>query len=452
MLPHALLIAAMAIAQVPGQSIADAPRAVAASDTGQTSGGGSGNSCPLFAPGSWLNPCCDLGPQWKLCDAPCLKANNVTIAGWSAQSYTLNTSSPADRFNGPVGWTDRSNDYQLNQLYFYAEKATKTDGCGTDFGYRADVLLGTDYRFNTESGLETRGYFTSPKISTERFYGTSFPQFYGEVAVDDWKFKVGHYYCPVGYEFVAANGNFFPSKAWCPQNEPYTMTGAMGTYTASKDVSIGGGIMHGWDNFDNSNPFWSYIGSVTLKFSNDSSLSIQNIAGNELNQNNDFSFRYLQTNVYTLPLKKISDKLTYVGQVDFGYQADALTSGHAARWYALNQYWFYKVSDCLTYGIRCEWFRDEEGFRIGGFLGTTPDGSLRGLSTDRAGYIGSFYEITLGANYKYTANTMIRPYVRFDWFSGVSTDPQHTGLPEKPFDGGTGNSQTLAGFDVVTLF
>ena len=90
----------------------------------------------------------------------------------------------------------------------------------------------------------------------------------------------------------------------------------------------------------------------------------------------------------------------------------------------MNQYLFYKVSDCLTYGIRYEWFRDEDGYRVGGFLGsvspTNDRGPLRGLSGARSGYAGNFFEITVGANYKFTANTTIRPYVRFDWFSGVS--------------------------------
>jgi len=31
---------------------------------------------------------------------------------------------------------------------------------------------------------------------------------------------------------------------------------------------------------------------------------------------------------------------------------------HNGKWYGLNQYLFYKVSDCMTYGIRAEWFRD----------------------------------------------------------------------------------------------
>ena len=141
-------------------------------------------------------------------------------------------------------------------------------------------------------------------------------------------------------------------------------------------------------------------------------------------------------------------------QSDFGYQNNALLSGHAARWYGLNQYLFYKVSDCLTYGIRYEWFRDEEGFRVGGFLGTTANGlSTRGWGVNPAqgGYVGNFFEVTMGANYKYTANTTIRPYARFDWYSGgtaIATNPTNL----RPFDNGTGNSQTLLGFDVVTVY
>ena len=80
---------------------------------------------------------------------------------------------------------------------------------------------------------------------------------------------------------------------------------------------------------------------------------------------------------------------------------------------------------------------------------TTPDGSTRGLATNRFGYTGSFYEVTFGANYKRSANITIRPYVRFDWFSG---DSPAANL--RPFDDGFGNSQTLVGLrrgDVVLV-
>ena len=58
--------------------------------------------------------------------------------------------------------------------------------------------------------------------------------------------------------------------------------------------------------------------------------------------------------------------------------------------------------------------------RVGGFWAKPRTVRLVVLSNDRFGYAGSFYEVTIGANWKYSANTTIRPYVRFDWFSGDS--------------------------------
>jgi hypothetical protein len=422
------------------------------------------DGCGLLAPGSLFNPCCNLGEQWKIFNCPCLKANNINIAGYMAQSYNQNTAHPADGFNGPVTWTDRQG-YELNQLYLYAEKTTNTGGCGTDFGWRGDIMFGTDYRFNTEGGLETRGpvEFQNPRISTQRFYGTAFTQLYAEFAVDDWKIKVGRWYAPVGYEVVMTNANFFPSLPMTFQyGEPFTMSGVVGTYQVNADTSIVLGINHGWDNFDNqANPHAGFVGGYNEKFSDGSSIALANTIGDEptantgANGSSQTSFRYLQTNVYSRPLKQISDKLTYVAQSDFGTQDGATLQGKNAKWYGLNQYLFYKVSDCLTYGIRYEWFRDQDGFRVGGFLGDVPGqpGVTRGLSDNRSNYAGSFYEITLGANYKFSANTMIRPYARFDWFSGTSGNPNHiAGNPERPYDGGFGNSQSLLGFDLITLY
>jgi Putative beta-barrel porin-2, OmpL-like. bbp2 len=406
--------------------------------------------------GTLLNPCCCLGEEWKLFDCESLKCRGITVDGWFVQSFTWNTTNPADRFNGPVTWTDRSNDYQVNQAYIYAEKLTNTGGCGWDWGYRGDILAGTDYRFTTAAGLETRGYYQFPKISTERFYGLAFTQFYLTAAYNDLTIKFGHWYAPVGYEVVATTGNFFPNLPYTFQyGEPFTMTGILASWQATEQVAVVAGLSHGWDNFDSTNnPHGGGVFGYTENFSDGASFAGAWTIGNEpntfnaLNQGATFSNRFLQTLVYSRPLVNINERLNYVVQSDLGYQNDVFGAGTTdAYWYGLNQYLFYKASDCMTYGIRAEWFRDQDGARVGGFLGTTPDGSLRGLSTNRFGYPGSFYEITMGANWKYSANTMFRPYVRFDWFSGSSPSPTL-----RPFDNGTGNSQTLIGFDIVTVY
>lgn len=395
--------------------------------------------------GTLLNPCCNLGEEWRFFQNDCLDCRGIKVNGFIAWNpYTWNTSNPSDNFNGPVTWTDRSNTPSLNQLYLFAEKATDTGGCGWDWGWRIDAMYGTDARFTTASGLETRGYYSGSKWSTQRFYGPALPQAYVEGAYNDLKVKVGHYYAPVGYEVVPTTGNFFPNLPYTFQyGEPFTFTGAQATWQYSENVAIGGGVFQGWDNFDASTPNTGFNLTYVENFADGASLAITSVASSELTFNSDFKNRYLQTNVYSRPLAGISDRLNYVIQSDFGYQNDALTTGQDAYWYGVNQYLFYKVSDCMSYGLRAEWFRDQNGYRVGGFLGED-----RGLAITRSGYEGSFYEVTLGANWKYSANTTIRPYVRMDWFSGTSTG----GAGTLPFDGGTGNSQTLIGGDIVTVF
>jgi hypothetical protein len=252
--------------------------------------------------------------------------------------------------------------------------------------------------------------------------------------------KIGHFYAPVGYEVVTMPGNFFPSLPYTFQyGEAFTFTGFIVNWQASENVNIGAGGYNGWDNFTPAgNPNYSLVLTYTENFSDGASLAYSGTLGNEPNQNGTFSTRYVQTLVYSRTLSSISDRLDYVAQTDFGYQNDALVNNDAAYWYGLNQYLFYKVSDCMSYGIRAEWFRDQEGYRV---LVPAGAGNLNG-------YEGSFYEVTAGANYRYSANTVIRPYVRFDWFSGTALN----GPAALPFDGGTGNSQTLLGFDIITLY
>jgi hypothetical protein len=405
--------------------------------------------------GTLLNPCCNLGDEWRIFQNECLDCRGITVNGWLGWNpFTWNTSNPSDRFNGPVTWTDRSNETTMNQLYLFAEKAVDNGGCGFDWGWRIDGMYGTDARFTTAQHLETRGYFSDPKWSTQRFYGPALPQFYLQAAYNDLTVKVGHYYAPVGYEVVPTTGNFFPSLPYTFQyGEPFTFTGVQATWQYSETVAIGGGIQQGWDNLDaGGNPNTGFNITYVENFSDGASLAWTSVVGNEPTLSTATNRpRYLQTVVYSRPLSRISERLNYVAQSDFGYQQNGDVDGSRALWYGLNQYLFYKVSDCMSYGIRAEWFRDQEGTRVGGFLGTTPDGSTRGLSNNRFGYAGSFYEITIGANWKYSANTTIRPYVRFDWFSGDSLNATG-GNPNLPFDNGTGNSQTLIGGDIVTVF
>ena len=64
---------------------------------------------------------------------------------------------------------------------------------------------------------------------------------------------------------------------------------------------------------------------------------------------------------------------TYVFQNDVGWQQDGVLTGStandpfaSAEWYGVNQYLFYTINDCWRAGFRAEWFRDDDGVRVGG--------------------------------------------------------------------------------------
>src|SRR6478752_5288800 len=97
----------------------------------------------------------DLGEAWKL-HKPCCEDSQWSTTGWLEQSFTWNPYSPADRFTGPVTWTDRSNDYQMNEFWYGFGRVTKTEGCGWDWGMRVDAFYGTNYRWDTSAGFETK--------------------------------------------------------------------------------------------------------------------------------------------------------------------------------------------------------------------------------------------------------------------------------------------------------
>ncbi len=157
------------------------------------------------------------------------------FGGWLRQSYTWNPQNPANRFNGPVTFTDRSNQYQMNQLYAYLKKDVDTDGCGVDVGGRVDVLYGTDARFTQALGLDDRAI----SDADSRFYKLAIPQMYASFGWNDLTVNIGHFYTIIGYETVMSPQNFFVTQSFLMQyGEPFTHTGVQATYKANDNWTL----------------------------------------------------------------------------------------------------------------------------------------------------------------------------------------------------------------------
>jgi len=410
--------------------------AAASVDAAAANGGGEAASEEAPADDKWTIP------------QPCLlKEHGITLGGWLEQGVTLNSRTPADRFNGVQLFNDRANEYQLNQFYWFMEKKTDTGGCGVDLGGRVDFLYGTDAKFTQASeGLEA----TWGQVD---HYQVALPQFFLDVAVNDWIFRMGHFYTILGNEVVTAPDNFFYSHAYTRvYGEPFTHFGMLGIYKLNDQITITNGLHRGLDQFDDNldgKNAIDYIGGITWTSKNERVSAAFGLTAGEQGLGNS-------TWVYSLVGKvKVTEKLQYIVQHDYGQSTQAYVTGGAApvaangvaEWYGLNQYLIYTLCDHWSAGLRFEWFADNSGFLPTGALngkpvtGFRPGNALFGVPLQ-----GDFYELTAGLNWKPNGNWIIRPEIRWDWANASGP------AGEKPYNAGLSSDQFTAAVDAIFTF
>lgn len=411
-------------------------------------------------------------------DPQILKDFGIKWGGWLNSSITYNGNRNPDKFNGPVTFGDRSEELQLNQLYFYLQKAANASGDEWDWGARFDVMYGTDAIFTQAYGvpatdvrdgrLLNRGSWDLHLTSHgDRFYGLALPQAYAELNVpvgNGLNIKAGHFYTIIGYEVVTAPDNFFFTKPYTFQyGEPFTHTGILGTYTIDDNWSASAGAVTGsatggWDgNWDRQLGNWNFLGGATWTSDDKNySLNLSSTAGAQSEHASNTWALYS----FVGKANFLDNTLHYIIQHDHGFANNVITSNTArnggknedARWYGINQYLLYDIQDDLGVGIRGEWFRDNNGFRIAG-----PARCGAGLNADAAGNVSSYtcqgnyanypwqgsnyYAVTAGLTYKPLKWITLRPNVRYDWTDKI-----------KIFNGGTRTDQFLFSTDVVISF
>lgn len=346
--------------------------------------------------------------------------HGITFNGWVQGGITLNSDNNAIR-NDPVPFSSNAGEFYLNQLWATIEKATDTGGCGWDFGFRIDYVFGADGPDTQTFG--SGGWDFGWNSSVE--YGSAIPQIYGEIAYNDVKVKLGHFFTIIGYEVVPATGNFFYSHAYTMNyGEPFTHTGALAEWTVNDDLTVWGGYTFGWDSgFDNYLDAHTFLGGVAAQVSEKVKVIWAANAGDFGDGTSAPGTSQNAGNIYMNSIVvdvALADRLNYVFQHDLGVNS-GLGAGNS-EWYGINQYLLYTINDCWKMGFRFEWFDDSDGARI-------------------AGVDADYYDATIGMNWTPTANLTIRPEIRFDWTDGAPV-----------FANGTrDNLQTFA-FDAIMTF
>ncbi|MBM4206974.1 MAG: porin [Gammaproteobacteria bacterium] len=379
-----------------------------------------------------------------------MKGNNLRIGGWANAGITYNAAAPDNGFNGPVTFGDREGEFQLNQLNLFVQRTVATEGNSFDLGGRFDVMFGTDAIFTQAYGVPAYDVNTARALRRNhwdlnllggrdnRFYDLAIPQAYLEAYIpigNGLNVKAGHFYTPIGYETVPAPDNFFYTHAYTMQyGEPFTHTGVMGNYTVDDNWAVMGGVVTGsatggWDGgWDKHLGNWAgLMGATWTSPDKNTSVNVSGTYGGTSEQSSkDWA-------MYSIVAKhNITEKMHLMVQHDHGFAdgtfdfATNRANAIDAEWYGVNTHLTYDVMDNLTAGVRGEWFRDQNGFRVcspGRVYAATYDAnSVTGsyaanfLSSCSA---ASYYAVTAGVNWKPLKWLNIRPNVRYDWADGA---------------------------------
>jgi hypothetical protein len=394
------------ILQVLEEDMAPGPDAAPPADENPTEPASDKETAPEEPPVPWtltnLFDNCEGGNTLKDC--------GVKISGhmqWGYVSgpdgaFTGNGSSLNERQWGVFG---------LHQQYLFIEKIA--DGSkGLGWGFRVDGLYGLEGFDGQSFGNINPGHWDYLNGFDHGPYNFSLPQAYGEVAYDKLSVKLGHFYTIVGYEVVPSTGQFFVTRQLTFWNsEPFTHTGALGTYKVSDKFSLLGGWVAGMDTgFYQFNGGSSFLGGFSWIIDDKTTLAYSMIWGN-LGWRGDgainsvilsrqwtpkFStvtqFDDLATDLNTLtadPNNPNAFVFTNTPQ-NFNQQG-----GVARQSIGLIQYGFYEFTPKIKGGIRGEWFR--------------PDNV-------------SYYTLSIGGNIRPYPNLVIRPEVRQMWSENHELD------------------------------
>ena len=264
------------------------------------------------------------------------------------------------------------------------------------------------------------------------------PQMYGDLAINKWVFRAGHFLAPCGYESVMSPENFFYSHSYAfLYGQPTTLTGGEAMYKVNDQLTSNVGIDNGWNNWTDPIAKINYFGGFNWTSKDQkTTLAWESFFGNTDNINPEAT-RYHYCVVFT---QKIGEKWQFAFEHNLGYDTGALPTATGfthGDWFSFAPYFIYTINDCWSAGMRYEWFSDDDGTvvaQVGPPAGTPIPAHYNAL--------------TWGVNWKphQSKNVLVRSELRYDW----ATDSLPPG--QRPFDAGEKNDQFLWATDLIVKF
>lgn len=327
----------------------------------------------------------------------------LDLGGWLATGFYDNSHGLEASGNAPLGFNNLAEEFQVHQLWLFAEHEADNGGQGVDVGFRADFMFGTDGPDTVAFG--DGGWDASWQTSNQ--YGFAMPQLYAEVAMGKWKWKAGHFYTIIGYEVVQALDNFMYSHAYTMYyNEPFTHTGFLGERSIGDFVTLWAGWTAGWDSgFGNVNDGSAFLGGISLQVTDNTSATWTTSFGDPGDQP-PIGNAIVTTDVYMNSLvidSNFGNGWNYIFQSDYQYRQSDLVPGSNYKQYGINQYLIKELCDTLSAGMRYEWFYAGKN---------SPLSNPSGASVPFGQH---FHAFTMALNFIPRDSILIKPEIRYDF-------------------------------------
>lgn len=379
-----------------------------------------------------------------------LRGSRVSLFGWVQGSFTANPGNRVDGTNFGVNPNDLANAWQFEQIYLVAERRlVETDG--VDFGFRFDNLFGTDWQNFHDVGFLNHAFRVDrPGYEPVQLYGDVHLPILTSGGLD---VRGGRFYALPGYEDGIAPGRPLLSTGYLfSYGQPMTHVGVMTTLHLTDQINLYNGAINGWDRWINEHYKWGYSGGLSWDSKDErTNLTMTVTLGPDqisadpampeevarplratrfhpsVPGESALGFGGKSTGLLDAVLvHEWTERLSTVLEGEDGFQNAVPGLGPRGRprnasWYGLSGWSSYDLTDRLTWVVRAEAFRDQNGVRTG--------------------FDDTFYEATTGLIYRPRPWLMIRPETRFDW-----AQKGH------PYNDGRSRDQFTFGFDTIILF
>ena len=366
------------------------------------------------------------------------------ISAWIDAGFTTNPSSPDDGQNFGRLFDDRSNEPLVNQITLNLERTLASQPGELDWGFKLQLLFGTDARYIHSLGLLDHTMGTSlyqPDIP-EAYLNLHFPV----ITEGGLDLKLGKFVTPVGFEAIDPRSNVFYSHSYIFNfGVPFNHTGALFTLHANSWLDLLGGVTRGVNtSLDDNNDSAGFLAGFGMTFNGGKLLVNAATHIGPETPDDDHDLRYLSDIYLTW---KMTDKWTSITELNFARDDAANADGYGGA-----QYLTYAINDRFTAKARGEVWRDDKGFYVASFA--DPHDPMRALagqpvidSRTVGGGSTTYGALTIGLDIKPSVpkplqGLTLRPELRVDHsFSGTH-----------PFNDSQDQTMFTAAFDCIFAF